>query len=151
MWSHRGHNPSDLEHLKSVVGTIDQFNAVTFRVTSTILEQPNMTSAERVAIIERWIDIAQVFILNIYFRIAYSTFDHEILSYWVRLRGINAHSVSPQPASYLVPILLLGEHEHQSFSSLAINQKVGGLGNRTGDPPIPGLSLNHTTTCPLGI
>ena len=59
----------------------------------------------------------------------------------VGLRGINAHSVSLiQPTSWLFPILLLGEQEHQSNSSKsrAISQKVGGLGNRTGDPQIPG-------------
>ena len=38
-----------------------------------------------------------------------------------------------------------------SVSSLsrAISQKVSSLGNRAGDPTIPGPSLNHTTTDPL--
>ena len=38
-----------------------------------------------------------IFFLNV-FQDAYSHFGHEMLS-WVRLREINAHSVSPQPAS----------------------------------------------------
>ena len=74
-------------------------------------------------------------------------YENEMLS-WVRLRGSNAHGVSPQPqlagstkiGTSLVPILLLGEHGHHCLSSLsrAISQKVGGLGYRTGDPPIHG-------------
>ena len=64
-------------------------------------------------------------------------FGHEMLS-WVRLRGINAHSVSPQLAG--TNFVLLGEQGHQSVSSLsrAISQKVDGVGYRTGDPPIHG-------------
>ena len=57
------------------------------------------------------------------------------------MHGINANSVLPPPpppsqiAIAGINILLLGEQGHQSVNSLsrAINQKVGGLGNRTGD------------------
>ena len=79
-------------------------------------------------------------------------FGHEMLS-WVRLRDINAHSVSP-PARYAswYQFLLLGELGHHVLVACpdrAISQKVGSLGYRTGDPLIPGQILNHTTTGPL--
>jgi len=44
----------------SVYATVKQFNAVSYRVIATVLQQSLSSVAERADIIERWINIAQV-------------------------------------------------------------------------------------------
>ncbi|KAL7044864.1 hypothetical protein ACKWTF_002082 [Chironomus riparius] len=53
-WSHR-----DKGECGSVVATVAQFNAVSYRVISTILIEPKLKSQERALLISTWIDIAQ--------------------------------------------------------------------------------------------
>jgi len=43
-----------------VVATVEQFNAVSFRVLSTVLMEPDAKSSSRAKVIGKWIDIAQV-------------------------------------------------------------------------------------------
>ena len=61
----------------------------------------------------------------------------------MRLRGINAQCsqcLTINPLASWYQFSLLGEQGLHSVSSLsrAIRQEIGGLRNRTGDPPIPG-------------
>ena len=44
----------------SVYATINQFNAVSYRVIATILKQPSLHATYRAVIIEMWINIALV-------------------------------------------------------------------------------------------
>lgn len=44
----------------SVLTTVEQFNSVSFRVISTILKWPYASLSCRVALVEKWITIAQV-------------------------------------------------------------------------------------------
>lgn len=44
----------------SVTATVEQFNAVSFRVQSTILLNTDLRPADRAKLIQRWIDISQV-------------------------------------------------------------------------------------------
>lgn len=57
IWSRRDKNRS--HDAATVVATVNQFNAVSFRVISSILLDPNMKLAERVSVITCWVDIAQ--------------------------------------------------------------------------------------------
>ncbi len=58
VWSRRDKNRD--RDAASVVATVDQFNAVSFRVISTVLMEPDAKSASRAKVIAKWIDIAQV-------------------------------------------------------------------------------------------
>ena len=57
MWSRR-----DKKHVNapSVYATINQFNAVSYRVIATVLKHPDLHQEDRAAIIEKWIDVAHV-------------------------------------------------------------------------------------------
>jgi ral guanine nucleotide dissociation stimulator-like 1 len=43
-----------------VYKTVNQFNAVSYRVIATVLKHPSISMEERALTIEKWIDIAQV-------------------------------------------------------------------------------------------
>lgn len=58
VWSRRDKFRST--EASTVLATVNQFNAVSFRVISTILMDPDMKVAERAKIISTWIDVAQV-------------------------------------------------------------------------------------------
>ncbi len=65
VWSRRrrGASSSSSERGRdaaSVVATVEQFNAVSFRVISTVLMEPDAKSSSRAKVIAKWIDIAQV-------------------------------------------------------------------------------------------
>ena len=53
-WSHR-----DKSGCHSVLATVAQFNAVSFRVISSILIEPKLKAQERALLISTWIDIGQ--------------------------------------------------------------------------------------------
>lgn len=57
MWSRRDKSRS--HEAATVLATVNQFNAVSFRVISSILVEPGPKAAERALIIACWIDIAQ--------------------------------------------------------------------------------------------
>ncbi|XP_044579621.1 ral guanine nucleotide dissociation stimulator isoform X1 [Cotesia glomerata] len=57
VWSRRDKSRS--HDAATVLATVNQFNAVSLRVISTILIDPTIKSQERARIIETWIDIAQ--------------------------------------------------------------------------------------------
>lgn len=57
IWSRRDKNRS--HEAATVVATVNQFNAVSFRVISTILIEPKLRPQDRADIIATWIDIAQ--------------------------------------------------------------------------------------------
>ena len=44
----------------SVYATVNQFNAVSYRVIAITLKRPDLLHSKRALIIEKWIDIAQV-------------------------------------------------------------------------------------------
>uniref|UniRef100_A0A182P9V0 Ras-GEF domain-containing protein n=1 Tax=Anopheles epiroticus TaxID=199890 RepID=A0A182P9V0_9DIPT len=54
IWSNR-----DKHECSSVLATVTQFNAVSFRVISSILIEPRLKPQERALLISTWIDIAQ--------------------------------------------------------------------------------------------
>jgi len=58
IWSRRDKNRS--QEAATVLATVNQFNAVSFRVISTVLVEPELRSSDRARIITTWIDIAQV-------------------------------------------------------------------------------------------
>lgn len=58
VWSRR--NKSHNAEAASIQATVGQFNAVSFRVMSTILMDPNLKLIDRANRISAWIDIAQV-------------------------------------------------------------------------------------------
>lgn len=58
VWSRRDKKRGG--HAASVYKTVNQFNAVSYRVIATILKNPSLCLEERAVIIEKWIDIAQV-------------------------------------------------------------------------------------------
>lgn len=58
VWSRRDKSRST--EAASVLATVSQFNAVSFRVMSTVLMDPNLKYLDRAKIIATWIDIAQV-------------------------------------------------------------------------------------------
>lgn len=55
VWSRRDRS----NDAATVLATVNQFNDVSFRVISTILNETTLKSQERAKIIETWIDIAQ--------------------------------------------------------------------------------------------
>ena len=57
MWSRREKKNANAP---SVYATINQFNAVSYRVIATVLKHPDLHQEDRAAIIEKWIDIAHV-------------------------------------------------------------------------------------------
>ena len=58
MWSRRDKKRL---HAPSVFATVNQFNAVSYRVIATVLKHPlDIRRTERARIIEKWINIAQV-------------------------------------------------------------------------------------------
>ena len=62
VWSRR--DKSRDRDAASVVATIEQFNAVSYRVISTVLMEPDAKSSSRAKVISKWVDIAQVSNLN---------------------------------------------------------------------------------------
>jgi hypothetical protein len=44
----------------TVYATVDQFNAVSYRVIATVLKYPYGTTEERALVVEKWIEVAQV-------------------------------------------------------------------------------------------
>lgn len=58
VWSRRG-DRSRSHDVATVLATVNQFNAVSLRVISTILIDPSLKSHERAKIVETWCDIAQ--------------------------------------------------------------------------------------------
>lgn len=57
VWSRRDKTRS--HEAATVLATVNQFNAVSFRVISSILFDPHLKSVDRAQIITAWIDIAQ--------------------------------------------------------------------------------------------
>ncbi|XP_043495748.1 ral guanine nucleotide dissociation stimulator isoform X1 [Polistes fuscatus] len=57
VWSRRDRSRN--HEAATVLATVNQFNAVSLRVISTILIEPTMKSQDRARILEAWIDIAQ--------------------------------------------------------------------------------------------
>lgn len=57
VWSNRDKKEVDTP---SVLATVNQFNAVSYRVIATILKNPELKSSQRAKIIIRWLNIAQV-------------------------------------------------------------------------------------------
>lgn len=57
VWSRRDKSRS--HEAATVLATVNQFNAVSFRVISSILVEPGLKTSERAQIISCWIDIAQ--------------------------------------------------------------------------------------------
>ncbi|XP_067002658.2 ral guanine nucleotide dissociation stimulator-like 1 [Anabrus simplex] len=57
IWSRRDKNRS--HEAATVLATVNQFNAVSLRVISTVLMEPDMRPSERARVIATWIDIAQ--------------------------------------------------------------------------------------------
>lgn len=57
VWSRRDKSRS--HDAATVLATVNQFNAVSFRVISSVLVEPGLKASERAAIITAWIDIAQ--------------------------------------------------------------------------------------------
>ena len=62
IWSRRGKKRS---LTSTVFATINQFNAVSYRTIATILKHPDLPPDDRVEIIEKWIEIAQVSVLSL--------------------------------------------------------------------------------------
>lgn len=60
VWSRRHDSMQHAARVASVYATVKQFNAVSYRVIATVLQQSLSSVAERADIIERWINIAQV-------------------------------------------------------------------------------------------
>lgn len=59
VWSQRSHKYSGSTQSPSVYATVEQFNAVTYRVIATVVKQPMLPANERALIVQKWIDIAQ--------------------------------------------------------------------------------------------
>jgi len=59
VWSRRADRKHPVQPV-SVLATVDQFNAISFRVIATILKSPLSMPDERAEVVEKWIDIAQV-------------------------------------------------------------------------------------------
>ncbi|XP_076374984.1 ral guanine nucleotide dissociation stimulator-like isoform X2 [Megalopta genalis] len=57
VWSRRDRSRS--HDAATVLATVNQFNAVSLRVISTILTEPGVKSQDRARILETWIDVAQ--------------------------------------------------------------------------------------------
>lgn len=57
VWSRRDRGRGDAA---TVAATVEQFNAVSFRVQSTILVDTELKPSQRAKLITKWIDIAQV-------------------------------------------------------------------------------------------
>ncbi|KAJ8954523.1 hypothetical protein NQ318_000755 [Aromia moschata] len=57
VWSRRDKSRS--HEAATVLATVNQFNAVSFRVISSILVEPSLKASDRAAIVSTWIDIAQ--------------------------------------------------------------------------------------------
>jgi len=54
----------------SVYATVNQFNTVSYRVIATTLKLLDLPHPERALIIERWIEIAQVLLDHLFYRLA---------------------------------------------------------------------------------
>lgn len=65
VWSRRDKSRS--QEAATVLATVNQFNAVSFRVISTILMDPDTKTVDRASLISAWIDIAQVFCFSDFF------------------------------------------------------------------------------------
>ena len=59
VWSHRADKKYPVQPV-SVLATVDQFNAISFRVIATVLKSRLIMPDERAEIVEKWIDVAQV-------------------------------------------------------------------------------------------
>jgi len=64
IWSRRDKNRS--HEAATVLATVNQFNAVSLRVISTVLMDPDIRPSERAQVITTWIDIAQVHHLQLW-------------------------------------------------------------------------------------
>lgn len=64
IWSRRDKSRS--QEAATVLATVNQFNAVSLRVISTVLMDPNARPSERARVISTWIDVAQVHIIFIF-------------------------------------------------------------------------------------
>lgn len=60
VWSRRHDSRQHAARVSSVYATVKQFNAVSHRVISAIVQPSDSSLAERADIIEIWINIAQV-------------------------------------------------------------------------------------------
>ena len=49
----------------TVLATIEQFNRVSLRVIATVLKHTDLKTSQRAKIIQKWIEIAQVGIVNV--------------------------------------------------------------------------------------
>lgn len=70
VWSRRDKSRST--EAATVLATISQFNAVSFRVMSTILMNSDSKPTERAKIISTWIDIAQVITFVVFIKCLHS-------------------------------------------------------------------------------
>jgi ral guanine nucleotide dissociation stimulator-like 1 len=59
VWSRRADKKCAVSPV-TVLATVDQFNAVSYRVISTILKGPYKLPRERAMVIDKWIEVAQV-------------------------------------------------------------------------------------------
>ncbi|ELT96210.1 hypothetical protein CAPTEDRAFT_226540 [Capitella teleta] len=57
VWSRRDKKRGG--HAESVYKTVNQFNAVSYRVIATVLKHPSLCMEERALVIDKWIEIAQ--------------------------------------------------------------------------------------------
>ncbi|XP_071801756.1 ral guanine nucleotide dissociation stimulator-like 1 isoform X2 [Asterias amurensis] len=60
LWSRRSKKIGGYHDVLSVKATVTQFNDVTDRVMTTVMENKTLKSHERAAIIKKWIEVAQV-------------------------------------------------------------------------------------------
>jgi len=59
VWSRRSDRKHPVQPV-SVLATVNQFNAISYRVIATVLKSPLIMPDERAEVVEKWIDIAQV-------------------------------------------------------------------------------------------
>lgn len=58
VWSRRSDRKHPVQPV-SVLATVNQFNAISYRVIATVLKSPLIMPDERAEVVEKWIDIAQ--------------------------------------------------------------------------------------------
>ena len=67
LWSRRSKKIGGYHDVLSVKATVTQFNDVTDRVMTTVMENKTLKSHERAAIIKKWIEVAQVSYFSLFF------------------------------------------------------------------------------------